>query len=237
MRLAIITAHCGSDTLSECLLSWTNGYQDIPVFVVDGRQGMLEAYRRGVKMAKGYELLAFIHDDLRIDLNDTPPNWVHRILYEFEDTKVGLVGLGGASGHGMPVLYKAQYEYKQLARRDFMSNMLDAENHGRRMTVSEDAAVLDGFALIVRREVLDQSKDWFKGTPISYIAYDYAISCLTRRLGCRIRVVGIPCHHYGGRSFVKLGIGKDPKHWQQYLDSHRYIYDTFSDVLPYTVPQ
>jgi hypothetical protein len=60
---------------------------------------------------------------------------------------------------------------------------------------------------------------------------------MTRRLGYKIRLVGVPCQHLGGQTFVKLGIGQDPKHWKQYLDSHRYIYDEFKDVLPYEVPR
>jgi len=232
MQLAIITAHCGADTLSECLLSWTIGHEDIPVFVVDGRQGMLTAYRHGLAMTKNYDIVAFVHDDLRVDQSS---NWVHRILCEFEDPAVGLVGLGGARGHGSPELYKVDYEYHQLARRDFMSNMMDAETHGRRIAEVEEAAVLDGFALIVRRGILDKSHSWFADTPISYIAYDYALSCLTRRLGYRIRVIGIPCHHYGGRSFVKLGLGQGPEHWAQFLAAHEYIYQEFRDVLPFHV--
>jgi GT2 family glycosyltransferase len=180
-----------------------------------------------------FDVLAYLHDDTLI--ND--PDWVDRVLKEFEDPKVGLVGFGGAMGHGDPRLYLKPYEYQQLARNDFFSNMVDAENHGKRFTGQCDVAVLDGFALIVRREVLEKVGGWPLNTPIGYVCYDYWLSCMTRRLGYKIRLVGVPCQHLGGQTFVKLGMGRDEKHWKQYIDSHRYIYDEFKDVLPYEVPR
>lgn len=235
MKLAIITAHAGAACLPAAIASWHGPADDgyVPTFVKDGHGGMLPAYQAGFKQCSRYPILAFFHDDLII--ND--PNWVDRVLAEFEDPQVGLVGFGGALGHGSPALYRDEYDYHQLGRSHFMSNMVDAEAHGERFTGSRDVAVLDGFALIVRREVLEKAGGWPLDTPVGYVAYDYWLSCMTRRLGYRIRLVGVPCQHLGGQTFVKLGIGKDPKHWTQYLESHRYIYDEFRDCLPYEVPR
>jgi len=243
MNLCIITAHCGADSLSDAVLSWGGG---VPLFIQDGRRGMLPAYFNGHSFASAYDVvdggdrlcggfsyLAFLHDDLLIH----DPQWPDRVLKEFEDPKVGLVGFGGALGHGSPRLYREPYDYHNLGRVRFMSNMVDAENHGERFTGERDVAVLDGFALIFRREVLEQAHGWPLNTPINYIAYDYWASCVTRELGYRIRLVGVSCTHLGGRSFVKLGIGKREDHWQKYLDAHRYIYDRFASVLPYEVPR
>ncbi len=222
----IIAAHAGSGSLSDSITSWTHD-----AIVVDGRNGMLIAYERGWR--ENYaDIYCFFHDDFQIQ----EIGWQQRILKEFEDPTVGLIGMGGALGHGDHNLYKVPYSYQQLARSNFMSNMVDAENHGKRFTGSCDVAVLDGFALIVRRELLEKTGGWPLNTPIGYVCYDYWLCCMVRRLGYRIRLVGIPCAHLGGQTFVKLGIGKDPKHWQQYVDSHRYIYDEFADVLPYEVP-
>jgi cellulose synthase/poly-beta-1,6-N-acetylglucosamine synthase-like glycosyltransferase len=206
---------------------------DPELIIADGKAGMLPAYQYGYKLAEDFDVLAYLHDDTII--ND--PKWYNRVLKEFEDPKVGLVGFGGALGHGTSGLYKIPYAYQQLARTCFMSNMVDAENHGVRFEGSHDVAVLDGFALIVRREVLEKAGGWPLNTPIGYVCYDYWLSCMTRRLGYRIRLVGIPCQHLGGQTFVKLGMGRDEKHWKQYIDSHRYIYDEFKDVLPYEVPR
>lgn len=242
MKMAIVTAHAGADCFAQASLSWMpmqtsslvrNG-RTLRIHTVDGQLGMLPAYQRGYEITTDFDILAFLHDDTII--NDSE-GWVNRVLDEFEDPKVGLVGFGGATGHGQPGLYRDPYDYKQLARSNFLSNMTDAENHGKRFTGSCDVAVLDGFALIVRRSVLEQVGGWPLNTPIGYACYDYWGSCITRRLGYRIRVVGVPVTHLGGQTFVKLGIGKDPRHWTQYLDAHKYIYSEFRDVLPYEVPR
>jgi hypothetical protein len=253
MKLAVITAHAGADSLWDALASWHPAVtrkisgdkwetyfnreglvrEDyVHALVEDGRDGMLPAYQRGF-LVETADILAFLHDDTII--ND--PEWAHRVLAEFEDPTVGLVGFGGALGHGYANMYHEPYDYHHLGRYDFMSNMVDAENHGKRLTGACDVAVLDGFALIVRWEVLEKAGGWPLNTPIGYIAYDYWLSCMTRRLGYRIRLVGVACHHLGGRTFVKLAIGQDPQHWQKYLDAHRYIYDEFKDVLPFRVGQ
>lgn len=249
MKMYIITAHAGAESLGRATKSWTGvelswtptspdsgsmDYWSNPnVLIINGKNGMLDAYQYGYLCKPETEILAYLHDDTIIN----EPGWVQRVLKEFEDPKVGLVGFGGALGHGTSGLYKVPYQYQQLARTCFMSNMVDAENHGERFTGACDVAVLDGFALIVRHEVLEKAGGWPIGTAISYIGYDYWLCCMARRLGYLIRLVGIPCQHLGGQTFVKLGIGKDPSHWTQYLDAHQYIYDEFKDVLPYQVPQ
>lgn len=274
MNLAIITAHAGAECLNEAVNSWTNStvmplernmryppesseggmlraeiHLNPKVLIEDGQGGMLGAYQSGFQRTSDADILAFLHDDLIIHDKD----WADRVLAEFEDPQVGLVGFGGALGHGSPSLYREPYDYHQLGRSDFLSNMDDAEAHGKRFTGSCDVAVLDGFALIVRREILgcirlDPSPNytdlasrevsgWPLNTSIGYACYDYWLSCMTRRLGYRIRLVGVSCHHLGGQTFVKLGIGKDPKHWEQYLASHEFIAQEFKDVLPWRVPQ
>jgi hypothetical protein len=249
-RISIVTAHAGAASFSHAIESWcahaidsrkgplpdstgTALYDVYPmILVMDGRGGMLPAYQNGLKNSSA-EIIAYLHDDTIIK----DSGWVARVLKEFEDPNVGLVGFGGATRHGDPGMYRKEYEYSQLARAGFASNMRDAENHGERFTGSKDVAVLDGFALIVRRQILEDAGGWPLNTPIGYVCYDYWLSCMTRRLGKRIRLVGVECDHLGGQTFVKMGIGDNPKHWQQYIDSHRYIYDEFKDVLPHGVPR
>ena len=230
MKLAVITAHYGADSLSQAVLSWGGA---TPLFIQDGSSGMLPAYDKGWRRARdhGYTILAHLHDDVLIH----EPHWEKRVLREFEDPQVGLVGFGGALAHGDPQMYRVPYEYYQLGRSHFRSNMVDAEVHGERFTGECDVAVLDGFALIVRRSILESAGGWPRDTPINYVGYDYFLSCITRRLGYRIRLVGVQCAHLGGRTFVKQGIGQDAKHWQEYLAAHQYIYREFRDVLPWSV--
>lgn len=250
MKMCIITAHAGAESLEQATKSWVGqGFAwepapeecerieipELDLYIEDGKKGMLPAYQAGYERSGYYDILAYLHDDTIID--DDNGAWIARVEKEFEDPAVGLVGFGGALGHGTSGLYKVPYQYQQLARTCFMSNMADADNHGKRFTGACDVAVLDGFALIVRRAVLEAVGGWPLNTPIGYVCYDYWLSCMTRRLGYKIRLVGIPCQHLGGQTFVKLGMGRDEKHWKQYIDSHRYIYDEFRDVLPYEVPR
>jgi len=244
MRMTVICAHHGAESVTAAVSSWMGepvapilgmvppdlilNKPNLQVYITSGRYGMLTAFQHGFGATGEFDILAYLHDDTIINV----PNWAERVRKEFEDPTVGLVGFGGGTGHGTAGLYRTPYDYHQLARTGFRSNMMDAENHGARFTGECDVAVLDGFALIVRREVLEKAGGWPLNTPIGYVCYDYWLSCMTRRLGYRIRLVGVPCQHLGGQTFVKLGIGKDPKHWEQYIESHRYIYDEFKDVLP-----
>lgn len=228
VKMAIVVAHAGAETLSECLLSWN---WPLATFVVDGRQsGVLPAYQIGFNVSQGYDILAYLHDDLRID----GLTWAEDVLMQFEDPQVGLVGFGGALQHGSSDIYQASYDYRQLGRSYFLSNMDDAEVHGHRFTGSCDVAVLDGFALIVRRELLEKAGGW-PVDKLGYVGYDYWLCCMAHRLGYRIRLVGVACKHYGGQTFVKLGLGVGEKHWQQFTEAHEYIHKEFKDVLPWQV--
>lgn len=228
MNLAVVCAHYGADSLSEAVLSWGS---DVPLFIVDGSKGMLPAYQQGYLKTEGYDVLAYLHDDTLTH----DPQWQARVLRQFEDPNVAVVGFGGAAGHGNREIYKAPYDYRQLARHDFMSNMRDAENHGRRFTGDRDVATLDGFALIIRRSFLTLIGGWPIGTPINYIAYDYYITLMARRHRFKVRLCGLDCTHYGGRTFVARKVGEQEDHWAKYLAAHEFCYREFRDVLPFHV--
>lgn len=239
-KLAIIVAHAGADSLQDALVSWgctkfipwINNWcaQEIEgnhahVGVFDGQEGMLRAYELGRKLVIDAEILAFFHDDLIIK-----EPWLERVLEQFEDDKVGLVGFGGALIHGTKDLYKKPYDFHQLGRDLYRSNVDDAEVHGERFKGVCDVAVLDGFSLIVRRSILDSLGGW-PVELLDYSLYDYWLSCATHRLGYRIRLIGVRCHHLGGRTAVALkkAEGCGEKHEL----AHKYIYDEFRDVLPW----
>ncbi len=224
-KLAIITAHAGATCMEDCVRSWGDQQR---VAVMDGRGGLIPAYQFGYEFCKDYNLQAYFHDDLIID----DPTWLVRVMEEFSDPEVGLVGFGGALGHGAPELYKAPYQLQQLARFDFMSNLKNAEVHGKRFEGSCDVAVLDGFAMIVRREILDQYQGW-PVVKLVFHCYDYWLSCFTRRLGYRIRMVGVACNHIGGQTSVTQKMDDGLNH----APSHEYIAKEFRDVLPYRVPE
>lgn len=181
------------------------------------------------------DILAYIHDDVTI----REKGWDQRVLKEFEDPAVGVVGFGGALLHGSPDIYKKAYEISQLGRGLYASNVDDAEVHGERFRGERTVAVLDGFSLVVRRTLLDHAGGWPVDRYPPHHVYDYWIAAIAHRLGYRVRLVGVRCHHHGGGTAVsreyqewaaKTRWGSDAEMHRQ---GHLMIYDDFRDVLPW----
>jgi hypothetical protein len=225
MRYAIATWF--HPDLERCEATWDKNAKYLYPTSIVGEMDILVAYQA---MYEGSDepILAYIHDDVLI----TEKDWDLRVLKEFGNPSVGLVGFGGGLGHGNPQLYKIPYSPDQLYRIHFMSNLRNAEEHGRRFTGEHDVAILDGFAIFVRKELLDKAGGWPQNTPIGYCGYDYWICCMARRLGYRIRLVGVACDHLGGRS---VGLNPNLKADAKAVD--RIIYDEFRDVLPAMVEE
>jgi hypothetical protein len=171
-------------------------------------------------------IIAYIHDDVMIYEH----GWDLKVLAQFDDPGVGLVGFGGGRGHGTPNLYQVPYHLPNLARQQFMSNMRSAEKHGKRFTGERDVAVLDGMALFVRRSVLDAWGGWPLDKPVGYFMYAENLCCEVHRQGLRIRLVGIEFEHLGGKSS-----GTPLPH--SYEDEHAYFYEHNRDVMPWRVDE
>jgi len=213
---------------------WVRASQTyIPTYIhrnwPDANDGVVGSYQ-WMYEGSGEPILCYLHDDVIC----REEGWDVRLLKEFEDPKVGLVGFGGALAHGSSELYKRPYELTNLRRMGYLSNVDDAEVHGERFSGSCDVAVLDGFCLCIRRSVLDRIGGWkiLIDAYIGFIAYDYVICALVRRLGYRIRVVGCRCHHRGGGTSVKINVDRQA----EYDYAHRWCYENLRDVLPYKVP-
>lgn len=166
-------------------------------------------------------ILAYIHDDLQIN----EFGWDERVMREFEDPGVGLVGFAGALGHGSPSMYQEEFRIPNLVRRGFRSNLKDAERHGGRCSRAIDVSVLDGMALFVRRSVLDAVGGWPLSSPVGYFMYAEWLSCETRRQGLRIRMAGVACKHLGGKS------SGTPLPYT-YEEEHKWFYEHNRDVMP-----
>lgn len=196
------------------------------------------------KVQRAYEqttqdIIAYFHSDLTIH----EPGWDERVLREFADPRVGIVSFSGAMRHGHPDIYKVPYDYRQLARFRFVSNLSDAEVHGERDRNEQNVAVCDSFAIIVRRELLDRTMGWpIDGWPPTQHCTDYWLCLQAHRHNYLVRYVGISCTHASGG--VALGqwdyaawaattpYGSDA---EMHRASHRLIYDEFRDVLPVEV--
>lgn len=192
-------------------------------------------------------IIAHFHSDLQI----FEPGWDERVLREFDDPRVGVVGFGGALQLGDDDLYRTPYRLQQLRRIDYRSNTHDAEQHGERFTGACDVATLDGFALVVRRELLRRWLHPFSQHPLDYNSvgwpvarypfhnYDNALCIHAHKAGMRVRLVGIDCIHHGGAtattpayqewSVAKLGQTDAEVHEQ----SHLALYEDGRGILPW----
>src|SRR5690242_15507640 len=151
-KLAIATAvlQPQPELLIRCQLSWFNTLANPTAYECQVRTNTSED-NLGVtgSLQWLYEhttapVIAFLHSDCEI----FEPGWDERVLREFDDPRVGVVGFGGSRGHGDADIYKIPYQLQQLRRIDYLSNTTDAEAHGERFTGSCEVATLDGFALI-----------------------------------------------------------------------------------------
>lgn len=235
MTLDIVTASVGAPHANACIKSWKDT-SDATVYVGDNSHeniGTLPAYQKLYEMTSG-DIIAFIHDDVMI----YEKGWDARVLAEFDDPSVGVVGFGGALVHGDRDIYKKPYHISQLGRSFYRSNTDDAEVHGERFDGACDVAVLDGFCLIARRELLSRVGGWPIRTLPAHHSYDYWLTLTAHRLGYCVRLVGIACYHLGGQSSVKqVDFVKDfgETDAEMHERAHRIIYDEFRAVLPVDV--
>lgn len=185
---------------------------------------------------------AFIHDDVEIDNPDEMQSAIMEQVQVFfkEHPKCGMVGFGGALGLGTSDLYKRPYDYRQLARIDFYSNLEDAEKHGKRATQPMRVSVLDGFCQIIRRTAYEQVGRWqaVLDMGIEFHCYDLAMACLMAEHNWEVWMLPIACKHNGGRTSCSpeydawlrsRGINGDLEIHQK---SHRIVYERFREILP-----
>lgn len=257
-RLAIVTATLDLERAEACLNSWRDqGTHDLTLYVIEQSPiyfpvpvldaawahvrpgvwvfpsadvlGPVPAFALGVQRAleDGAEIIACLHDDLLIE----HPGWDALVLGLFnQNPACGLLGFGGGTGLGRSDLYQTPYDPMQLARQDFVSNMRDAESHGRRSNRPVQVACLDGFSQIGRRQFWEgvyhapayQLVASHLGGPNAHARivnctnllqlmadqgvvhhfYDSALGAYARRLGWEAWMLPIRCHHYGGRTAV-----------------------------------
>ena len=228
MTLELISATLRQPTWRECLDSWSkHTIREWSTRLMENDltgQGLLESYQTAFEESNA-DILGMIHDDCTIH----DPLWFPRVMREFNDPSVGMVGFCGALRLGHHDIYKIPYDPMQLARYEVMSNMTDAEGHGERFKGSCDVSTLDGFALFIRRSALLDCGGWPVGTPVGYYMYDNYLAALMKRHGYRTRLVGVSCSHPGGAT---KGSGRSREEWG---NAHQFFYDNLKDVLPMSV--
>lgn len=245
--------------LQPDLSEWLDieGPSELKVRVTADYLSPVEAMAIGAQRASTESsILVFLHDDVLIEQQ----GWEQVIADHFAThPRCGLVGFGGGIGFADIDIYKVPYDYRQLARVDFVSNMREAESHGRRVSEPVRVAALDGFALIVTREfyeragqrserVFQPGQIWsawksclIDGVP--YHMYDAWLSCRAAELGYETWMLPIACHHQGGQTSVsrqteyaqvvsRLGYASAE---DLYAKGHEAIYKRFAGVLPIRV--
>ena len=227
MEMAICTVTTEREGWQDSFSTW--GCLDMAGTIThtnkDNNVGLVSGMQAIYKMSDGLDILAYFHDDVIC----REQGWAARVLKQFEDPKVGVVGFGGSLWHGSPDIYKVPYHISQLGRSYYMSNVDDAEVHGERFKGTRECATLDGFALCIRRELLLRAGGW----PVDHLkfhGYDHWTTLIANRLGYRVSIVGIRSHHLGGQTYTKLN--PDP---EDHARAHKWLYEEFRDVLPVMV--
>jgi len=288
VKLGVVTATLDWDRASSCVISWlgmatgplhlyvvgqgkrNEGWtvvtpKDLPGQVtmqgVMSKEilGVVPAFAIGVQKAleDSCDIIACLHDDLEI----TSTGWDQTVINLFRACpRAGLCGFGGGKGLADDDIYRTPYNPMQLARKQFISNMRDAEAHGMRSEVAQPVACLDGFSQIGLRSFwqgahrthpLQYDTNLFtvmEQLGIIHHAYDAALGAYAKQLGYQVWFVPVKCHHYGGRTAVGDARYQDWASNYQYEDqetgrggqgdqgfwekSHRVVYELFRDTLP-----
>lgn len=264
MTLCVVTATTDALRRRHCIQSWG----EVPTYVTyNGTNydkpygGVVPIFRKAVDEAlaapQGWDLIACLHDDVEI----LDPHWIDRVCgYFAENPRMGLAGFGGAVALGDSDLYQKPYKAEQLARRGFRSNLVDAEVHGMRSLLPERVACLDGFSLILRRELAlgqgsldsghpaddapERRRPWtvLEHLGVVHHLYDGLMGALAARYGWETWYLPIACKHYGGQTAVgdpgyqrwaeTQVAGGDRGFWEK---AHAIGYEAFRDVLPLEV--
>jgi GT2 family glycosyltransferase len=235
MILVTITTNAHRERFDSFLIGTAFCDAKYEVFSNVPNIGVAPAMQKLYECHPNEDIIAYVHDDVTVYSHD----WCKRVVAEFSDPKVAIVGFGGATGIGVPGIYKTRYEITQLQRINYASNMQDWETHGSYEAGSRDVAVVDGFFMAVRTSFLKEIGGW-KWFPHNFHNYDNALCLMAHRHGYKVRMVGVECRHHGG------GTSTSPEYaeWcrengttmeREHEAPHRWMYEEFRDLLPLRV--
>jgi glycosyltransferase involved in cell wall biosynthesis len=172
------------------------------------------------------DVIMFVHNDLMI----YEENWNTRVMVEFEkDDKLGLAGFAGSKGINANGI-----------RLDFMSNLRDAEHHGRRMTGIEDGIIFDGQCLIARRAMMEQVGGFDQDYSYHHF-YDEDLSLASYFGGWHNKIIGVPIWHkgvtagsqaYKNDADVKMGTTGNTGDSMIHAKSSERFFNKWRDRLP-----
>lgn len=148
------------------------------------------------------DYIFFPHNDLLIH----EKGWDEKLIRILEGlSDCGVAGFYGAKGLGAPNIYKIPYEMSQLARFENVSNCIrmNPAIHGFRPIrgETEEVAVMDGFSIIVRTELLNKTGGFDRSYPPHH-NYDNDICLESMDKGYKNYVISMDADHLGGRTDV-----------------------------------
>jgi GT2 family glycosyltransferase len=197
--------------------------------------GVVQAYHRLWEKHKDEDYLCYLHDDVSL----YEPNWVERVCLEMMEPNVAIVGFGGATGIGVPDIYKQPYRIEQLIRSGYRSNQRDWRTHGLHETGECKVAVVDGFFMAVKGDFLREvgGWDWIES---NFHCYDIALCLEAYRRGWEVRICGVDCEHHGGGTSTRPEYAAYCTEHATTIEEdhsrpHRWLYGRYRDLLPLRV--
>lgn len=193
------------------LPNWTPISVLVRTIRLDKNIGVYPTFWEALKHTTG-DVIAFLHSDTII----SEKGWDYKMINVFKSfPSIGLVGFIGSNeidasgGRGLGTTSNFQglgYSHGGMTPVDFNNpaeNFLfwrgsPAEVHGRRNGGFTMAAVVDGCAMVFRREVLEKVKQRDNFPPHHF--YDRLLSCETREAGYAMGVIGIEFDHISGQT-------------------------------------
>jgi len=229
------------DNGSDQALSAFNGFKSLPSAFLNKIRIIRNTRNIGVRdginqiweNAKN-EYILLMHNDVLILEKD----WDLKVKKAFRNNaKAGIIGCYGSKGIGTSNIYQTPYEMNQLARNGNVSgSSMDRSVHGFRPLSNkfENVAVFDGFALIVKKVLLDKIEGLDKKILKIHHFYDMYICVESLKNGYENIVIPLDFFHKGGASDVSQdwtkGTGKTKQ--EIHSEAHPLFYEYGKGILP-----
>lgn len=182
-------------------------FPDVDIVRSDIKFGPYQSFWNGLNVSDS-DILAFFHSDLFVYDKD----WWRKVENEFDkNPKLGLIGfvgsneIDGSGGRGLGTVSNFQGK-RTIRTMGFQGDQRQiqywegspAEVHGKRTSGFIKAAVVDGCAMIFRREVLEKIR--FRENFPPHHFYDRLLSCEVQELGYEVGVLGVEFDHISGQT-------------------------------------
>lgn len=186
----------------------------------------------------GVDYVINIHNDVYIYQD----GWVEVIDQAIREAGyVGVAGFFGAYGIGTDNIYQVDYDFRQLARQMPVSGRKCRVAHGQ-LRLSDPiwwdhVAVLDGFSLITKIEMLEKVGGFDQVRYPVHHMYDNDLCLASIDAGYKNIVIDMDCDHHGGRT----DIGEDwatpfgKTRTEVHQEAHPPFYEKWRHLLPYRV--